>query len=157
MTDSEAKAYDDFIADNKLVERTQLSKDTLRKIVKKAMIANNFAFIFADVVDSFIIDCNRCLSKFDKSFSHESKKNFNEMMKHLIAAKKCSEKLCKPMYQSACINSMCDDSDWWLSFIKLVDDRTATNSQRKQLLLEFLLNMPDGDSPYKVTFNDFKK
>ena len=40
--------------------------------------------------------------------------------------------------------------------IKLIDDRTTDSYQKTQMLLEFLLNMPEGDSPYKVKFDDFK-
>ena len=156
MKESEIKVFDDFIVTNKLVEKTQLPIETLRNIVKKAMIANNFAYIFADVVDSFIRDCDECLGKFDKCFSYESKKYFNETRKHIVAAKKCSEKLCKPVYQSTRTDDMCADSDWWLALIKLVDNRTIESYSKTQMLLEFLLNMPEGDSPYKVEFNDFK-
>lgn len=156
MTESQAKIYDDFIVNNNLLEKTGLSQDYLRNIVEKAMIANNFAYIFADVVDSFIRDCDDCLTKFDRCFSYESKKWFNEMRKHIQAAKKCSEKLCSPVYHSIRTNDMCADSDWWLAMIKLIDDRTVDNHQRTLMLLEFLLNMPKGDSPYEIKFDDFK-
>ena len=156
MTESEIQVYDDFIETNKLVEKTQLSQETLRKTVKKTVPANNLAYILSDVVDSFIRDCDDCLKKFNKCFSYESKKWFKEMQKHVVAAKKCSEKLCLPVYQNARTDSMCADSDWWLSIIKLIDDRTVNSYQKTMMLLEFLLNMPEGDSPYKVKFEDFK-
>ena len=156
MTESEIKIFDDFIVTNKLVEKTQLPIKTLRSIVKKAMTANNLAYIIADVVDSFIRDCDDSLGKFDKCFSYEAKKTFNEMRKHIQAAKKCSEKLCKPVYHNIRTDDMCSESDWWLAMIKLIDDRTMNSYQKTQMLLEFLLNMPKGDSPYEVDFNDFK-
>lgn len=156
MTESEIKVYDDFITVNKLEQSTGLPKDRLRSIVKKAMIANNFAYILADVVDSFISDCDDSLKVFDKCFSYESKKNFKEMRQHIIAARKCSMKLCEPVYKNIRTNAVCADSDWWLAMIKLIDDRTTDSYQKTQMLLEFLLNMPEGDSPYKVKFDDFK-
>ena len=156
MKESEAKVYDDFIEANHLVAKTQLSQETLRRIIKKAMMANSFAYILSDVVNSFIMDCDECLGKFDKAFSFESKKWFNEMRSHIIAARKCSEKLCQPMYHTTRTDDMCADSDWWLALIKLVDDRMSDDYPKTQQFLELLLNMPEGDSPYKVTFDDFK-
>lgn len=156
MKESEATVFDNFIAANKLVEKTQLSQDTLRRIVKRAMTANNLAYVMADVVDSFIRDCDDSLGKFDKCFSHEAKKTFNEMRKHIQAARKCSEKLCKPVYHNIRTDDMCFESDWWLAMIKLIDDRIMNSYQKTQMLLEFLLNMPEGGSPYKVKYEDFK-
>jgi hypothetical protein len=51
---------------------------------------------------------------------------------------------------------MCSDSDWWMAIIKLIDDRVADDPQKTTMLLEFLLNMPEGDSTYKITLDDFK-
>ena len=156
MAESKSNVFDDFIAEHKLVEKTQLSQSTLREIVKKAMFSNNFAYIFADVVDYFIRDCDEYLNKLNKAFSFEAKKHFKEMKKHIVAAKKCSEKLCGPMYHNAATEDMCANSDWWLALIKLVDDRITGDIQKTQMLLEFLLNMPEGNSPYKVKYDDFK-
>ena len=156
ITEAEIKVYDDFIATHKLVEKTMLPVDTLRNIIRKTLIANTFAYVFADIVDYFIKDCDEYLGKFDKCFSRESKQYYNEMRKHIIAAKKYSKKLWEPASDNACTDDICSDSDWWFSFIKLVDDRIEGNSENANKLLECLFNMPEGDSPYKVEYDDFK-
>ena len=157
MTESEIRVYNNLIAQNKLEEKTHLPAETIRKMIKKAVTAQNYALVLADVADYFIMDCNENLSKFDKCFVQKHKQNFNEMRKHLIAAKKCSNKICESICQNACANDACADSDWWLAFIKLVDNRITKNPENTQRLLVFLLSMPEGDSPYKVKLDDFKR
>lgn len=156
MTQQESNAIDAFIRQHRLMETTPLPIDMMRRKIRRAMTANNFAFILADVVNSFIIDTDSALKPFDKSFSQQTKQNFNQMRKHLIAARKWSERLARPVYENPSTDDMCADSDWWFALIKLVDNRLADDPQKTNLFLDFLLNMPEGDNTYKVTFNDFK-
>ena len=156
MTPEEEKVYKEFIKEHKLTEKTNLSEQKIMEKVKRAMTANNFAFILADVVNSFIIDCDIALHPFDKAFSQKSKETFKALQKHIVAARKLSDKLSEPIYDSIRANDMFADSDWWKAIIKLIDDRVADSPQKTTMLLEFLLNMPEGDSTYKVTYNDFK-
>lgn len=148
-------AIDEFIEVHQILKKTNMSYEAVRAVINKAMTANNLAYILADVINSFIIDCDASLKQFDKCFSYEAKRNYNDMRKHINIARKYSERLIRPMYHCKDTVDLCADSDWWLSFIKLVDDRIGIDQQKTHLLLEFLLNMPDGGSPYKVTLNDF--
>lgn len=156
MTEQDIEIYDDFIRANRLAEKTTMPMEKIREKVERAMTANNFAFIMADVVNSFMLDCDSALSHFDKAFSMKSKECFKNMYKHIVAARKWSEKLSQPVYECSRTDDMCADSDWWLAVIKLIDDRVAGNPQRTTMLLEFLLNMPEGESTYKVKPEDFK-
>lgn len=156
MTEKEIQVYDDFIREHKLAERTMMPIEQIREKVRRAMTANNFAFIMSDVVNWFMIDCDEALTPFDKAFSQKSKENFNNMRKHVVAARKWSEKLSRPVYECSRSDDMCSDSDWWMAIIKLIDDRVADDPQKTTMLLEFLLNMPEGDSTYKITIDDFK-
>lgn len=156
MTEKEIDAIDAFIKEWNLVEKTGYSQETLQNMVRRAMLTNSFAFILADVTNSILMDCEYYMDKLGTGLSQNTKENFRNMLRNITAARKWSEKAIKPLYQSKSVNSLCYDSDWWLNVIKLIDDRIGTDPQKTHLFIEFLLNMPEGDSPYKVTLNDFK-
>ena len=155
MTDN-TFLIDSFIKEHRLTEYTSMPIERIRLLVLRAMTANNLAFILADVINSFIMDCESDLSHFDKCFSRKAKRHFKLMQQNIKAARKWSQELSVPIYKSVVTDSLCADSDWWYALIKLIDDRVSDNAQRCNQFLEYLLNMPEGNSPYKVKAEDFK-
>ena len=156
MTTKDTLVIDSFIKEHRLTEHTSMPIERIRILVNRAMTANNLAFVLADVINSFMLDCECDLQHFDKCFSQKAKKNFKLMQQSIKAARKWAQELSTPVYQSKVTDSLCADSDWWYALIKLIDDRVSDNAQRCNQFLEYLLNMPEGNSPYKVKFEDFK-
>lgn len=148
---------DNFIAVHNLDKKTDIPSDQLKRIVERSLLSNALAFIFADVANSFLLDCQHDLEKFKDGFSRETKQACNNLYKSVKAARYWSERLTTPMYHDKDVDALCIDSDWWMAFAKLVTDRIGIDGRKTQMLLEFLLNMPEGDSPFHVTMNDFIK
>ena len=147
---------DRYIRENDILRRFALTYEQAYTIVRRSMLNNGFAFIFADVVNSFMRDCEYDLDKFNKGFSQKTKENYKNMMKCIRGAVKWSQELTMPMYNNKEVDDLCHDADFWYALIRLIDDRIGTDPQKTHLLLEFILNMPKGDSPYNITLNDFK-
>ena len=156
QTNKDILILDEFINEHHLTEHTSMPIERIRLLVNRAMTANNLAFILADVINSFMLDCESDLAHFDKCFSQKARKNFKLMRQNIKAARKWAQELSNPIYHSVVTDSLCSDSDWWYALVKLIDDRVSDNAQRCNQFLEFLLNMPEGSSPYKTTLEDFK-
>lgn len=140
-----------------MTEKCNLSREQIHRKVQRGMVLNNFAFILADAANTALMDMETELKPLGVAFSQKDKQNFNEMMKHVVAAKKWAEKSALPIYEISEAQDACADSDWWYNFLKLVDDRIGDNAQKTNLLLEYLLNMPKEVGLFDVRYEDFKQ
>lgn len=140
-----------------MTQKCNMSRDAIREKVRRGMVLNNLAFILADVANTFLMDMEEELKPFGVVFSQKDKYNFNQMLSHVTAARKWAEKSALPIYEIADADDACSDSDWWYSFIRLVDDRTGESFRKTNMLLEYLLAMPSEVGLFKVTYNDFKR
>jgi hypothetical protein len=150
-------SLEEVIKENNL-DASGLSVDAVRHYAHLAMTTNSLAYILADAAETFLMDCENALAKFDRHLLKEVKQNFRQMNRQVHAARLAAKKAAHPMYvtDSGFTNDACIDSDWWYNFMKLVDDRIGTNKQKTQLLLEFLLNMPsEGEGLFNPQFKDF--
>lgn len=140
-----------------MTEKCGMSREDIHKKIRRSMVLNNFAFILADVANTFLMDMEEDLKPFGVAFEQTDKYNFKQMLSHVTAARKWAEKSALPIYKHEDIDNACADSDWWYSFIKLVDDRTGDNRQKTNMLLEYLLNMPSEMNMFNIKYNDFKR
>ena len=147
---------DDMIDRYRMEEVLGMSREALRKRVRRGMICNNLAFVLADVASTFLLDCTSELARLGVVFGQKDKQNFNQMMSHLKAARKWAEKSALPMYGNAGSEDACADSDWWYSLIKLIDDRTGSDKRKTNILLEYLLNMPSEIGLFDIKYEDFR-
>lgn len=140
------------------LDTSGLSPEATRHYAHLAMTTNSLAYILADAAETFLLDSETALNKFDRHLLKEVKQNFQQMNRQVHAARLAAKKAARPMYttDSGFTDDACNDSDWWYNFMKLVDDRIGTNKQKSHLLLEFLLNMPsEGEGLFNPKFDDF--
>lgn len=152
-------SLDEVIKENNLDKNTHLKIEEVRHHAKMAMVTNSLAYILADAAESFLMDCDNSLLKFDRQLKQNVKQNFRDMHKRVHAARQSAKKAASPIYKAGedYTNDACIDSDWFYNFVKLLDDRIGVNQQKTNLLLEFLLNMPsEGEGLFDVKFEDFK-
>lgn len=151
------ESIEDVIKRNNL-SSAPLSQEAIIHHAKKAMVTNSLAYILTDAAESFMLDCENALNRFDRSLKKEVKQNFRQLHRCVHAARLAANKAAKPMYQtgSGFLDDACIDSDWFYHFLQLLDDRVGTNPQKTQLLLEFLLSMPsEGENIFNVKLEDF--
>jgi hypothetical protein len=140
------------------LDTSGLSPENVRHYAHLAMTTNSLAYVLADAAETFLMDCENALGKFDRHLLKEVKQNFRHMNRQVHSARLAAKKAAEPMYvtDSGFTDDACIDSDWWYNFLKLVDDRVGTNKQKTHLLLEFLLNMPsEGEGLFNPKFEDF--
>lgn len=150
-------SLEEVIKENNL-DASGLSPEAVRRYAHLAMNTNSLAYILADAAETFLMDCENAICKFDRHLLREVKQNFRQMNKCVRSARLAAKKAVRPMYttDSGFTDDACIDSDWWYNFIKLVDDRIGTNRQKTLLLLEFLLNMPsEGEGLFNPKLEDF--
>lgn len=150
-------SLEEVIKENNL-DTSGLSPEVVRYYAHLAMTTNSLAYILADAAETFLMDCENALSKFDRHLLKEVKQNFRQMNRQVHQARLAAKKAAHPMYvtDSGFTDDACIDSDWWYNFMKLVDDRIGTNKQKTHLLLEFLLNMPsEGEGLFNPQLKDF--
>lgn len=140
-----------------MTKKCGMSREAIHRAVERGMVLNNLAFVLADVCNTFLMDCENELKRFDVAFGQTDKYNFCQMLSHISAARKWAEKSALPIYDIPDADDACADSDWWYSFIKLVNDRTGENPSKTNLLLEYVLNMPSEMNMFDVKYNDFKR
>lgn len=148
---------DEMIDRFHMMKKCNMSREAIHKAVEKGMVLNNLAFVLADACNTFLMDCENELKRFDVAFGQTDKYNFRQMLSHISAARKWAEKSALPIYDIPDADDACADSDWWYSFIKLVNDRTGENPGKTNLLLEYVLNMPSEMNMFDVKYNDFKR
>lgn len=148
---------DDMIDRFHMMKKCGMSREAIHRAVERGMVLNNLAFVLADVCNTFLMDCENELKRFDVAFGQTDKYNFRQMLSHISAARKWAEKSALPIYDIPDTDDACADSDWWYSFIKLVNDRTGENLSKTNLLLEYVLNMPSEMNMFDVKYNDFKR
>ena len=151
------QSLDEVIQRNNL-SSAALSPEAVRYHAKKAMVTNSLAYILTDAAETFMVDCESSLNKFDRALKNEVKRNFRQMHRCVHAARLAANKAATPMYKSGTgfKDDACIDSDWFYHFLQLLDDRVGTNPQKTQLLLEFLLAMPsEGEGLFDVKLEDF--
>ena len=140
-----------------MTERCHMSREAIHLSIQKSLVYNNFAFVLADVANTFLMDCERELDRFGVVFSKQDKYNFRQMLDHIKAAKKWAEKSAMPIYDIPDTDEACYDSDWWYNFLKLVDDRIGDDPRKTNLLLEYVLNMPSEMNLFDVRYDNFKR
>ena len=138
-------------------KKCNMSREQIHKSIQKGMILNNLAFVLADAANTFLMDCERELRRFDVTFGQQDKYNFRQMLDHIKAARKWAEKSALPIYDIPDTDDACADSDWWYHFMLLIDDRIGEDPRKTNLLLEYVLNMPSEIGLFDVTYNDFKR
>ena len=151
-------SLEEVIKAHNLTKDSQMSPEAVKHWAKMAMVTNSLAYILADAAESFLMDCDEALGKFDKNLVQKTKQNFKELHKCVVAAKAAAKKAASPIYEttSGYTDDACIDSDWWYNFVKLLDDRVGVNPQKTQMLLEFLLQMPsEGDGLFNPKYEDF--
>ena len=137
--------------------RCDMSRDAIRRHVRRGMLQNNFAFICADMANTFLLDCEQELKPFGVGFGHKDKYNFNQMLNHITAAKKWAKMSALPIYGIDECDDACADSDWWYNMLKLIDDRTGDDPRKTHMLLEWLLSMPSEVGLFNIKYEDFKQ
>lgn len=147
---------DDMIDRFHMEQKCRLTREQIRTKVLKGMVLNNIAFVLADAANTALMDMETELKGLGVAFSQKDKQNFNEMLRHVTAARKWAERSALPIYEIDDADDACADSDWWYNFIKLVDDRIGEDTRKTNLLLEYLLNMPSEIGLFNVKYNDFK-
>lgn len=147
---------DEVIDKYNMETRCHMSRDDIRRHVRRSMVSNNFAFILADVANTFLLDCEADLKRFGVGFSHEDKYNFSQMMNHINAAKKWAKKSALPIYQISDSDNACSESDWWYNLLKLIDDRLGDDPRKTNMFLEYILAMPSEDNLFDVKYDDFR-
>ena len=151
-------SLEEVIKANNLDKNSTMSPESIKHFAKKAMITNSLAYILADAAETFLMDCDFALSKFDRHLTKEVKQSFKLMHKAVHSARLAAQKAAEPMYKtdSGFTDDACIDSDWFYNFLKLLDDRVGVNPQKTRLLLDFLLNMPsEGEGLFNPKFEDF--
>lgn len=151
-------SLEEVIKANNLAKNCTMSPEGIRHHAKMAMVTNSLAYILADASETFLMDCENALGKFDRHLQKEIKQNFRQMTRCVHSARLAAKKAALPMYKtdSGFTDDACIDSDWWYNFVKLIDDRVGVNPQKTRLLLEFLLNMPsEGEGLFNPKFEDF--
>lgn len=148
---------DEMIDRFHMMKKCNMSREAIHRAVERGMVLNNLAFVLADACNTFLMDCENELKRFDVAFGQTDKYNFRQMLSHISAARKWAEKSALPIYDIPDADDACADSDWWYSFIKLVNDRTGENLSKTNLLLEYVLNMPSEMNMFDVKYNDFKR
>lgn len=151
-------SVDEVIKANFLDKDCDMSPEAVRHYAKMAMVTNSLAYILADAAETFLMDCEFALGKFDKHLLRDVKRNFRQMKTAVHAARLAAKKAAEPMYKAdhGFTDDACVDSDWFYNFLKLLDDRVGVNKQKTQLLLEFLLNMPsEGEGLFNPKLDDF--
>ena len=148
---------DEMIDRFHMTKKCSMSRDAIHRAVERGMVLNNLAFVLADACNTFLMDCENELKRFDVAFGQTDKYNFRQMLSHISAARKWAEKSALPIYDIPDADDACADSDWWYSFIKLVNDRTGENLSKTNLLLEYVLSMPSEMNMFDVKYNDFKR
>lgn len=149
---------EDVIQGHNLYDNCDMSPEAIRYWAKKAMITNSLAYVLADAAESFLMDCDGALAKFDRLVKRDVKRNFKIMHKCVNDARKAAKKAVGPMYEthSGFTDDGCIDSDWFYNFVMLLDDRVGVNPQKTRILLEFLFNMPsEGDGMFNPEYDDF--
>lgn len=135
-----------------------MTREQIRRCVQRGMVANNLAFVLADTANTFLMDCEGDLRKLGVGFGYNDKYNFNQMMRHITAARKWAAKSALPIYElKEETDDACADSDWWYHMARLIDDRLGDDRRKTNMLLEFLLQMPSEVGLFKVTYDDFKR
>ena len=147
----------DMIDRFNLEEKCARPRDKIFSMALKGMILNNMAFTMADVANTLLLDCEKVMERIGIGFEQKDKQNFNEMLKHVRAARKWAEKSALPIYHIPDTDDACSESDWWYNFIKLVDDRIGDDPRKTYLLLEYILAMPSEVGIFNITFDDFKQ
>lgn len=138
-------------------DRCALTREQIRRRVHRGMVLNNLLFVFADVVNSLLRDMEAEIGKLGIGLSFKEKYNFGQMMQHIKAAVKWSEKSAMPIYTIKDADDAIYDSDFWYHLILLVDDRLGDDAQKTNMTLEYLLNMPKGEDLFGITYEDFAK
>ena len=151
-------SLEEVIKANNLDKDCNMSPEAIRHHAKRAMVTNSLAYILADAAEIFLMDCEESLEKFDRTLKQDVKRNFKAFHKCVHAARESARKAARPMYatDSGFTDDACIDSDWFYSFVQLLDDRVGINQQKTQMLLEFLLSMPsEGDEIFNPKYDDF--
>lgn len=151
-------ALDDVIKEHQLGKDCTMSAEAIRHHAKRAMVTNSLAYILADAAETFLMDCEESLGKFDRHLRQDVKQRFKAMHRAVHDARQAARRAAEPMYktESGYRDDACSDSDWWYNFVKLLDDRVGVNPQKTRLLLEFLLEMPsEGGGLWKPKMDDF--
>lgn len=151
-------SLEEVIKANNLDKNCTMSPESIKHFAKMAMVTNSLAYILADAAESFLMDCDFALGKFDRHLTKEVKRNFKQMHNAVHSARQATKKAAEPMYltDSGFTDDACIDSDWFYNFLKLLDDRIGVNPQKTQMLLEFLLNMPsEGEELFNPKLEDF--
>ena len=152
------QSLEEVIEANGLDKDCPMSAEAIIRHAKMAMVTDSFAYVLADAAETFLMDCECSLSKFDRYLRKETKQNFKHMHQCVRSAHAAAKKAVSDMYKTntGFTDDACIDSDWWYNFIKLVDDRVGTNQQKTMMLLEFLLNMPsEGEGLFNPKLEDF--
>lgn len=139
------------------MDKGTLSRDEVRERVVRSMVYNNLLYVLMDTCNTFLMDMEEELKPLGTGMGNKDKAQFERAYARVKDACRATEKFTMPMYHTSESDDACADSDWWRSFILLVNDRTGDDRRKTNLLLEFILNMPTELGLFKITYNDFKR
>jgi hypothetical protein len=137
-------------------KRCGLSREEIHRKVRKSMVLNNLAFVFADAANTFLMDAEDSLKGIGVAFTHKDRYNFSQMMKALGSARAWAAQSALPIYNIPDVDDACADSDWWHNLFLLIDDRLGDDARKTNMFLEYLLAMPSAVGLFDITYDDFK-
>ncbi len=147
---------EEFFKENFSAEtRAKYTLDQMNDLFERLSILTNFSFVLSDALHSIFLDAETAFNKLDGSFSGEDKHNFNGLKKAAAQGRMFAACLKRRIYGIEEEDSACKDSDDYYYLLKLIEDRTGEDRRKFNMLLEFLLQMPEGGL-FKVKFDDFK-
>lgn len=136
----------------RLVQKAGMTDDDAE--LKARQVISNLTFILADVLSTFLTDAESTLHAMKMSLSGEDKHRFLLMQKAVRNARLMASSFSRPLYHMKDADDACDCSDWYYHFLRLVETK-VTSAEKTQMLLEYLLNMPDEEGIYEESLENF--
>ena len=141
-----------------MTTKCSLTRESIHERVIKAMVSMNLAHVLADVCNSLLLDTEDFLKPMQVAFQQQEKYNYKKMMECVGAAKKWAAKSAFEAYQTDEADLFAQDSDWWYSLVRLVEDRTGDNVVKTKQVLNWLIGMPTELNVFpKLKMSDFKR
>ena len=139
----------------KMEDNSPLTREQIFRRMVKGMVCTNLAHVLTDAANSLMMDAESQLKPMRVKFKHIEKKKYTQMLNCIEAAKKYAYNIVVAQYQYDDADYFANDSDWWYSLIRLVQDKTDSSQNKSTQLIDFLLGMKSESNVFNIQKKDF--
>ncbi len=115
-----------------------MKQENKSKALGELLVKISLSNVLADVIDSLVYDAVRIAPLVGKTFKHEKKQNFNQLIEAAKITRTRAKIVASDSYVGDMVDDFCDDAEFIEKLIMLVVKHVGASGEKENQLINYI-------------------